>query len=71
MDNVKGIQKTHMDGWKESESQDQTWKKDKDIWIMWKGYGKHLWIDKRKVKVKIKDGKRIMNGKMETWKVCM
>ena len=32
---------------------------------MRKGYEKFLWMDERKVKVKIKDGKRIKNGKME------
>ena len=31
---------------------------------------KCMWIDERKVKVKIKDGKRIMKGKMEAWKIC-
>ena len=39
--------------------------------LMRKGYGKCIWMDERKVKVKIKDGKRIINGKMEAWKVCM
>ena len=33
--------------------------KYKDIWIMQKGEGKCMWTNERKVKVKIKDGKRI------------
>ena len=28
-------------------------------WIMCKGHGKCIWMDERKGKVKIKDGKRI------------
>ena len=50
-------------------------KEDKDIWIMWKGYGKHIWMDERKVKVKIKDGSEIMNGRWKygryVWKFGM
>ena len=38
---------------------------------MRKGYGKCIWMDERKMKVKIKDGKKILNGKMEAWKVGM
>ena len=39
-----------------------------DLWIMCKGYGKHIWMDERKMKFKIKDGKKIINGKIEAWK---
>ena len=28
-----------------------------DVWITRKGHGKCIWMDERKVKVKIKDGK--------------
>ena len=50
-------------------SRSNRWKEyggmQENVWIMCKGHGKCIWMDERKVKVKIKDGKRMMNGR---WK---